>query len=235
MADTAEVTYECLPDSEANEAAYGWRGGCTELQFERKVIVGPCCVYPDGDGVPDSYKESWAVNNNYPLLRCWQSYDTTSTDYYNGDVWSMHDCGVTFTDRCGAYNTVQYACDRYSGTENGAYGCCSDYSPCWSVEEVLACYANSPFACGTPYLACCWHWEGTCCRDTSNQTVTSYSFQILPVQSEECYTCGDTCRWQCGDYQTSCYEWMASCEEWGGCPSECPEYCGFEESSSSAT
>ena len=236
----ASVDYECLIDSEAQAAAYDWKGGCTEQQFERKVIVGPCCVYPDGDGVPDSYKQSWSAANSSSLLRCWQSYNVTTTDYYNGESWTWTDCGVTYTDRCGAFTGTYYSCDYYNSDEGTLVPVDMGTTDLWTVLYAQVAISCANYSCqGDPEVWTDsyhgWCYAITCCKNCNGSTVITSNYEILSAQSEECYSCGDTCRWYCGDSQTSCYDWLNNCESYGGCPSECPESCGFEDSSSSAT
>ena len=237
VADTAEVSCECLPASEAAAAAFGWTGGCVGQQFERKVIVGPCCVYPDAASVPDSYKQSYSVANSYPLIKCWQQYSSTSSYTYQGQSSEGYTyCGVTETNYCDTFHGIQYDCDYY----NADSGCLviADHGNWTQLAENAATQCQGYNCESTPYV---WtdNYHGWChviqrCKDCSSYSTYTSSYSMLAEQNSECYSCGDTCRWQCGDSQTSCYDWLNNCESYGGCPSECPESCGFEESSSSA-
>ena len=238
--DIATVSFECLKDSEAKAAAFDWKGGCADMQFERKVIVGPCCVYPDGDGVPDSYKQSWSAAHTSSTLKCWQRYESTSTYYYNGtSSMMMHNCGVTETNSCGSFTGTYYSCDYYNSDEGTLIPVDMGTPDLWTVLYAQVAASCGKYSChGTPFVWTDnyhgWCYAITCCKKCDSYSVSTSNYTMMKNQNSECYSCGDTCRWQCGDYQSSCYQWLNNCAQYGSCPAACPDTCIFDESSSSS-
>ena len=223
VADTVALSYECIPASEVAETVFDWRGSCIEGQFEHKVLVGPCAVYPDEEAVPDSYKRSYSEALNYPTIQCRQAYTETLADTFGGVSYDPYVfCGTLLTNSCDTFTTVYYYC-------NDSCNVTAPHGDFAQLAENAATQCQGYNCEGTPYVMNDfyqgWVFAITRCMDCQDYSTDIQTYSMLAEQRAECYECGDPCRYLCSYERESCYEWLENCESWGGCPPECPDDC----------